>query len=196
MVRKAFLIALLLLAPVQVMAAQPRSLADSLIPAYVAASDAKGIGTLMRLQLEAGRWQDAESSAERLTEVYRRTQPERAFSVMPWRIYARARRYQAQGPSWPDALRRAFGELYGSLPDREVARTYGWMGAHMDALQQTLMQAQKQCAEKALDQCDGAADIIAARQSVIVWEHLQPSLPPLLKADTERRFIVDDKLTI
>jgi len=196
MVRKAFLIALLLLAPVHVAAAQPQSVADSLIPAYAGASDAKGIGTLMRLQFAAGRWNDAEKSAVRLTGLERRTQPERAFSILPWRIYARARGYEAGGEAWTDALARAFGELYSSLPDREIARVYGWMGGNMDALRQTLAQAEKQCPDKALDQCDGAAEIIAARQSIVAWEHLQPALEPLLAADTERRFIVDDKLTI
>jgi len=196
MIKKLLLGALLLLAPLHAVAAEPPTLADSLIPKYADAADAKRLGTLMRLQLEAGRWQDAERSAERLTGLYRSTQPERAFAMMPWRIYARARRYEAQGPSWPDALGRAFTELYGSLPDKEVARTYGWMGGNMDGLRQTLAQAEKACADKPMDHCDGAADIIAARQSIIAWEHLQPALEPLLRADTERRFIVDDHLTV
>jgi hypothetical protein len=196
MFRKLFLGALLLLAPLHGAQAEPPNLAVSLIPDYANATDAKALGTLMRLQLEAGRWRDAEASAERLTTAYRRTQPERAFSVMPWRIYARARRYQSEGASWPDALSRAFGELYGSLPNSEIARTYGWMASNMDGLRQTLARAEKSCADKPLDHCDGAADMIAARQSVIVWEYLTPALPPLLRADLDRRFIVNDKFTI
>jgi putative CocE/NonD family hydrolase len=196
MIRKILLVALLLVAPIRATAAEPRPVADRLIPTYADAADAKRLATLMRLQLEARRWQDAERSADRLTELYRRTQPERAFAMMPWRIYARARHYEAEGPSWPDALGRAFAELYGTLSDKEVARTYGWMGGNMDGLRQTLAQAEKSCPDKPLDQCDGAADIIAARQSSIVWEHLQPALQPLLQADTERRFIVDEHLSI
>ena len=167
MVRKFLLGVLLMLAPVRADGADPFALAKSLIPAYVQSTDARRISTLMRLQLEAEEWQDAERSAERLTEAYRRTQPERAFSVMPWRIYARARRYRAEGPSWPDALARAFAELYSTLPDREVARTYGWMAGNMDSLRQALAQAEKSCADEAMDECGDAADIIAARQSVI-----------------------------
>jgi uncharacterized protein len=196
MVQKFLLGCLVLLAPVHASTVKAQTVAATLIPSYADASDAKHISALMRLQLDAGRWQDAEGSAERLSEVYRRTQPERAFSVMPWRIYARARRYQDQGQSWPDALRQAFKELYSSLPDPEIARTYGWMGGNMDGLRQTLAQAEKACADKPLDHCDGAGDIIAARQSVIVWEHLQPALPLLLRSDLERRFIVDDRVTI
>lgn len=196
MTRKLMIGVGLLLAPMGAIAAEPRTLAETLIPAYTKTADAKGLGTLMRLQLEAGRWQDAERSAERLTALNLRKQPERAYAMMPWRIYARARRYEADGPSWPDALARAFAELYSSLPDIEVARTYGWMGGNMDGLRQTLEQAEKGCADQPLDHCNGAADIIAARQSIIAWEHLQPALQPLLQADTERRFIVDDHLTI
>jgi uncharacterized protein len=196
MVGKLLLSALLLVTTANAGAATRPPLAERLIPAFAGASDARRLGILMRLQFEAGRWQDAETSAERLTEVDRRTQPERAFSILPWRIYARARRYEAQGAAWPTALARAFGELYSSLPDGEIARVYGWMGGNMEGLRQTLTQAEKACADKAMDQCDGAADIIAARQSIIAWEHLQPSLEPLLRADLDRRFIVDDHLTI
>jgi hypothetical protein len=192
---KRFIWALLLLVSVPALAAE-QTVAQFLIPSYTSASDAKRISTLMRLQLDAGRWEDAEHSAERLAKLYRQTQPERAFSVMPWRIYARARRYEAQGPSWPDALGRAFAELYSSLPDREIARTYGWMGGNMDALRQSLLEAEKACVDKPMDDCDGAADIIAARQSIIAWEHLQPALQPLLRADLEKRFIVDDKVSV
>jgi uncharacterized protein len=181
---------------VQGKAAAPPSLADSLIPSYVKATEPRRIATLMRLQLAAGRWQDAEVTAARLADVYRQMQPERAYSIVAWRIYARARGYGAKGMSWPDALRRAFAELYSTLPDREVARTYGWMGGNMDGLRETLAQAGKACTTKPMDQCDGAAEVIAARQAVIAWEHLQPALQPLLRSDLERRFIVDDKLRI
>jgi putative CocE/NonD family hydrolase len=196
MVRKFLLGCCLFLAPVPAPAQKAQTLAQSLIPSYAGQGDAKHISTLMRLELDAGRWQDAEGSAERLTEVYRRTQPERAFSVMPWRIYARARRYEDQGGSWPDALGRAFAELYSSLANSEIARTYGWMGGNLDGLRRELAQAEKACADRPMESCNGAADIIAARQSVIVWEHLLPILPPLLRSDLERRFIVDDRVTI
>lgn len=193
---KILLGALLLIATAQGPVAASGTLADKLIPAYANATDGKRIATLMRLQIAAGRWQEAERSAQRLTELYRQTEPEHAFSIMAWRVYARGRRYEAVGASWPDALARAFAELYGSLPNREVARTYGWMGGNLDALRQTLDSSEKACAEKPLDQCDGAADIIAARQSVIEFEYLHPAIEPLLRADLDRRFIVDEKLSI
>jgi uncharacterized protein len=196
MVGKLLLSVLLLVATANAGAATRPPLAERLIPAYAGASDARRLGILMRLQFEAGRWQDAETSAERLTEVDRRTQPERAFSILPWRIYARGRRYEAQGAAWPVALARAFGELYSSLPDGEIARVYGWMGGNMEGLRQALTQAEMICADKVMDQCAGAADVIAGRQSIIAWEHLQPSLEPLLRADLDRRFIVDDHLAI
>ena len=196
MIRKFLFGCLILLAPAIAPASDVQTAAQSLIPSYAGASDAGHVFTLMRLELDAGQWRDAERSGERLTEIYRKTQPERAFSVMPWRIYARGRLYQAQGTSWTDALGRAFTELYSRLPDREISRTYGWMGGNMDGLRQTLAQAEKACPGTPMDRCTGAADIIAARQSVIVWEHLQPALPPLLRFDLERRFIVDEKVTI
>ena len=188
--------ALMLSAPAPPVAVQPSSVAQSLIPAYADATDSKRLSILMRLQLASGQWQDAERSADRLTALYRRTEPERAYAMMQWRIYARARRYEAEGTAWPAALARAFTELYGSLTDREVARTYGWMGGNLDSVRQSLESTEKACADKPLDRCDGAADIIAARQSVIEFEYLHPAIDPLLKTDTERRFVVDENVSI
>jgi hypothetical protein len=55
MVTKLFFGALLLLAPVSSLGAAPAPLANTLIPAYADASDAKRLGVLMRLQFAAGR---------------------------------------------------------------------------------------------------------------------------------------------
>ncbi len=188
--------AAILLAAVPGNAAAPPTVADSLIPEYAASTDTRGLSILMRLQLEAERWQDAETTAVRLTEMYHRTSPERAFSMLFWRIYARARGYQAGGPSWSEALRRSFAELYETQTDKEVARTYGWFDANLDSLRETVARDEKACEGKPLDRCDKAADIIFSRQVVIVFEHMIPTMQPLLRADLERRFIVDDNLLI
>ncbi|MGH1556968.1 CocE/NonD family hydrolase [Caulobacter segnis] len=44
--------------------------------------------------------------------------------------------------------------------------------------------------------CATAADVIAARQAMLVWTALWPASAPLIRADIDRRFIVDDRVLI
>lgn len=41
-----------------------------------------------------------------------------------------------------------------------------------------------------------AAELVAARQAVAVWDYLMPASEPLIRADFERRFIVEDHLLV
>lgn len=177
-------------------AAAPPPLADGLIPAYADAAKPAGMETLLRLQLAAGRWRDAEATIERLTEAYRPIQPQRVLALIPWRVYARAKGYEAQGSERNAALKRAFDELFASLPDDRFGVGYGWYAASLDRLREIQTQAFQACAGKAIDACDHAADLVAARQSVLVWSYLLPASKPLLRAELERRFIVEDRLQI
>jgi hypothetical protein len=171
-------------------------LAETLIPAYADAAEPARLETLMRLQLAAGQWLQGEATADRLTALYRPIQPPRAAALIPWRIYARAKRYEAEGSSRPAALKRSFGELFASLTDDQLGIAYGWYAANFDRMREAQTQAFQACAGKPIDACDKAADLIAARQSALTWEYLLPASKPLLRAELERRFIVEDQLSI
>jgi putative CocE/NonD family hydrolase len=174
----------------------PPSLADRFIPAYAGATELARLETLMRLQLAAGRWADAEATLDRLEPIYARLQPQRITALIPWRIFARAKAYEAGGVSPTPALKRAFDEIFASLPDDRFGFAYGWYGSNMDRLRDVQTQAFQACAGKPIDTCDKAADLLAARQSVLVWSYLLPASKPLLRAELERRFIVEDRLLV
>lgn len=186
----------LLLSTSAATAAAPDPLAERFIPAYAGASEPARLETLLRLQLAAGRWRDAEATLERLEPVYSRLQPQRITTLIPWRIYARAKSYEDQGLGPAPALKRAFDELFASLGDDRFGFAYGWYAANMDRLREVQTQAFQACAGKPVDACDKAADLIAARQSVLVWTYLLPASKPLLRAELERRFIVEDRLLV
>lgn len=184
----------LTLPPVPAAAAQ--SLADSLIPAYARATDPDRMQTLLRLQLAAGRWSDAEATLDRLADVYRTGRPGREAALVPWRLYARAKAHEAKGGSPNQALKRAFDEVIGGLSDDQLGVAYGWFNPSFDRLRETQESAFQACGGKPIDTCDHAAELIAARQSLLAWSYLLPSIRPFLRAELERRFIVEDRLLV
>ncbi len=172
-------------------AAQPAPLIDTLIAARAGASRPAELTTLLRLQLAAGRFEAAEATTQRLAALYQEREPHRARALTPWRIYARAMRYEQQGLPPSQALSRAFDELYGRLPDREVVDILPLYTANITRLREAQAQAAEACENQPVDECPNAAELIAARQALRVWEYLLPASQPLIAADLERRFIVE-----
>lgn len=100
-------------APPDVDASLPAA-ATKLIRDYAAAEKPVDLTMLYRLQLAAGRYAGAEATLDRLGAVYRSGEPRLVPALAPWRIYARAKAYEAAGTAAPDALARAFAEQVGS----------------------------------------------------------------------------------
>lgn len=170
--------------------------ATKLIPDYAAAEKPADLTTLYRLQLAAGRYAEAEATLDRLGTVFRSGEPRLVPALVPWRIYARAKTYEAAGAAAPNALARAFAELYGALSDRQVADIHSWFHVDLDNLRAEQAAQEKTCAGKQLAQCPTAADLIAAREALTAWTYLAPASEPLLRADTERRFLIDDRILV
>src|SRR5687767_13250892 len=72
-------------------AAVPNPLAERLADARAEAKQPVELEILLRLQLAAGRWRDAEATIGRLESAYKAARPGLAPALVPWRIYARAR---------------------------------------------------------------------------------------------------------
>ncbi|HEY0116833.1 MAG TPA: CocE/NonD family hydrolase [Allosphingosinicella sp.] len=154
------------------------------------------LDTLLKLQLAAGRWQAAEATLDRLAVAQREIRPWRVAALVPWRIYARAKRYEAEGAMRSQALQRAFAELFAALPDPAMADTLAWYPTNFDRLREAQTRAAGECANLAIDVCPAAAELLAARQAFATWTYLLPASQPLIRAELERRFIVEDNLTI
>ncbi|URL57034.1 CocE/NonD family hydrolase [Luteibacter flocculans] len=171
-------------------------IAATLIARHVSASKPAELIVLYRLQLAAERYVDAETTLDRLTAAYRSSEPRLVPSVVPWQTYARAKAYEANGSEASAALRRAFSELYGSLSDTQAVDIGPWYKVDLDAMRAHVAEQEKACAGMRLEHCPSAADLIAARQGLATWTYLVPALKPLLEADTQRRFLIDDQILI
>ena len=177
-------------------AAQFKTAAEALILAYAAATSEADLKTLYRLQLAAGRYAAGEATLETLQALFRKTEPSRADGLTPWRIYARAEQYAQAGVGFPSAVRRAFGELYGDLPDRRMADILPWWHADMTELRANFDRAAKACLKTGVLACPAGAEAISAHEALVAWAALLPVSEPLVRADAERRFIVDDQILV
>lgn len=171
-------------------------IAKELIATRAAATKPADLINLYRLQIAAGRYEQAENSIRRLQAIYPPEQPALANALVPWRIYARAKRYEASGNSAAMALKRAFDELYGTLSNKQIADVLPEYGNDIDRLKERYTTAAKACAGAGLRSCATGADVIAAHQAVIAWSNLMPASAALIRADADRRFLVDDHVLI
>lgn len=198
MVARGFFLALILLCTAPPAHAQQRGegFIDTLIMARAEAGQPADLVTRLRLELAAGRYEAAEATIDQLSHVYRASDPARAHALMPWRIYARAMRHEGAGAAKPQALARAFEELIAPLPDRVMVDVLPWLSANLARLREAQTQAFQACDGVAIDICERAADLIAAREAVVVWDYLLPGVQRLMVADLERRFVVERDLVI
>lgn len=172
------------------------AVATALIPHYAASGKPADLTMLYRLQLAAGRFADAEATLDRLGDVYRSSEPRLVPALVPWHIYARAKTYEAAGATASAALTRAFAELYGALPDRQMADVLPWYDADPDELRSEVSAREKACKGMAPASCPSAASLISAREELAAWTYLLPTSEPMLKADAGRRFLIDDQALV
>jgi len=170
------------------------SAASTLIPGYAASNRPDELATLYRLQLSAGRYGAAEATLEKLSVLYQSVEPRRAPSLVPWQLYARANAYEAKGQASGEALAQAFAELVASLPDRRVAQILPWFHVNLDALGDEEAKQARACPDPVLAKCAAPEALILARQATAAWRYFRPAVAPLLKADLDRRFLMQQVL--
>lgn len=175
---------------------QYSTVATKLISVHASAQTASELKALFYLQLAAGRYTDAQATLDRMETAYRSSEPRLVPNVTPWRIYTRAKIYEAAGSEPSVALARAFAELYGSLSDIQAARILPWYNADLDRLRAEQSRQEKTCEGTPLEHCPSAANLIAAHEAFVALSYLIPGSAPLLKADAARRYAIDDHVLI
>lgn len=94
------------------------------------------------------------------------------------------------------ALKKAFDEIYGALSDTEMADVLPEYHGDPERMGDQYASAAKACADVALRDCAAAVDVIGARQAFLAWSALWSASAPLIRAEAERRFIVDDRVLV
>jgi len=171
-----------------------RALAESLIPAQLAKEQPADLSLLFRLELAANRHADAEATIVRLQTLYGPGQIARVRALTPWLVIARAGRL---GGEVTDAsLHRAFDETYAGVSDKEAVEQMAWFQYDLDRAAQTLATAEKACEGVSLQACLTGADVVRAWVGLTSWAKLQPLAPALVRADLERRFVIEEDVLV
>ncbi len=173
-----------------------RQLAETLIPLQAAKDQAVDLNLLFRLQLAARRYHDAEETIRRLQALYRTDQIVRARALTPWLIFARSQQLVDEGQVPDAALERAFGEVYADVSDKEAVELTPWFVYDLERARTTLADAEKACGETPLSTCPTGADVVRAQVALRAWEFMLPRAAGLVRADLERRFIIDEDLLV
>lgn len=160
------------------------------------AADDAPTGQRLRLLLASGRYAEAEETVVEMADQIRPQQPSRAAALTPWRIYARARGYEAGGLDRAAALARAFDELYARLPDREMAAVLPWYGANLAQMRERATEAAAACTGVALVDCATGPQVVSTWMTLEAWSYLIPASEPLIRGDAERRFRVEEDLLV
>lgn len=171
-----------------------RAAAERLIPAQSARDQPADLSLLFRLQLAAHRYADAEATIVRLQALYGSGQVARRRALTPWLVIARA---GLLGGGVTDAsLRQAFAETYAGVDDKEAVELMAWFQYDLDRAAQALAAAEKACEGVSLQACPTGADVVRAHVGLTAWTRLSPLAPALIRADLERRFIIDESVLI
>lgn len=173
-----------------------RRLAESLIPAQAGKDRPADLNLLFRLQLAAHRYADAEATIGRLQILYRPDQVVRSRALTPWLIYARAGRLAGGGMATDETLQQAFTETYADIDDREAVELLHWYVYDLDRARGALADAEKACLGVPLQACPTGVDVVRAHMGLATWEYLLPRSARLVRADLERRFVIEEDLLI
>lgn len=171
-----------------------RAFAEDLIPAQSAKDQPADLSLLFRLQLAARRYADAEATILRLQALYGSSQIPRTRALTPWLVIARAGRL---GGGVTDAsLRQAFDKTYAGVGDKEAVELMAWFQYDLDRAAQALATAASACEGVPLRACSKGADVVRAHVGLTSWTRLAPLAPALVRADLERRFVIDESVLI
>ena len=171
-------------------------LAGELLEVYEEKKRSTYLFTLFRLHLTAGHFAAAEDTLLELEELWRTTQSRPPETLIGWRVYARAKKEeQLTGKPLEEALDQAFSDLFSTLDDKRAIVARVWLEASLERAENDF-EAALEAHKKENITVDDALNLVRRYQFFETWSYLLPRVGPLLEADLDRRFIVEDDILI
>jgi len=181
-------------------------LAESVIAAYHDDDRRSYLDKLFRLQIVAGRYDDALKSLSELHALRAdKAHPQAAAIDVQYDIYARAKAGQ-DASGFPAAFQQAFRAVMAKLDDRGSALVMralnveptanGSLVVDFSAMQRDLDAALKQQKGKTSIGLDDALNLVRAYQVEEAYRSFMPLLAPLVAEDDARRYFIDRDLQV
>jgi hypothetical protein len=155
------------------------------------------LNTLFRLQIVAGQYPEAVATLRSLTEMRRATNPASALPLLPFEMLAKARAKQAAGgPTFEEAFRQEFGEVFGRLDDKRASEAVYWFWADQSRLRDDLRSAVEKEKGKERIALTDALDLIRKYYIHQAFQVILPLAKVLIAEDDARRYTADKEVLI
>ena len=170
-------------------------LATRVIEQYTDANRARMLDNLFRLQIVAGRYDDAVRSLTELRNIRTRSaaaRPEARAADIQYEIWARAMATSARnGLSFNDAFATAFRQVFATLDDRTSALVVRALSVAPAPLRATLQRAVDQQKGRTEIELTDALALVRAFQRYETHRTFRPLVTALINEDDARRYITE-----
>jgi len=157
------------------------------------------LDNLYRLEIVAGRYQDAGATLRTLRDLQVAMHRAKASaSSLPYEIYARARTAQRQnGLPFDVAFRKAYSEIVGELDDRTAANQLRWVfGTSAVRLKNNFREAVQRVNGKGELPLPDAIDLVRKYAAAQAYDSFQSLTAALEDADDRRRYLIDRNIPV
>jgi putative CocE/NonD family hydrolase len=170
------------------------TLAQQVIGTYADTERDAYLDNLFRLQIVAGQFDAADSTATKLqTERRRRNAVQSAVATLPYQVYAQAAAATiAQHRSFDDGFRESFGKVVGALDDRTAGYEASWaFGTYLPRLQSNWRQAADRYKGRTEITTPDAIDLIRRYLALAAYTKMLPLVAAAEDSDDARRYDID-----
>ncbi len=175
-----------------------RDLAVRVLPVYQESDATRYLNNLSALQLVAGSIDSAWTTRQSLLE---RRRPQEAGKpirqAVIFDLYLRARALAAQGPiPFVEAYTRAYQQTVPQLSDVDAYTLNGWLVRPVYRFREVLQHALDQARQQPRISTDHAIDLVWDYLAFDAYRTFSVAAAALIRADDQRRYVMDDKVTI
>jgi putative CocE/NonD family hydrolase len=173
------------------------ALAEQAISAYRDDNQDRYLGIAFRLQLVAGRNDDAVASIRRLRELRAGADAGQAAGLyIQYETYALAKARQAQGGDFAAAFQQQFRDIYARMDAKAALQSQFAFGANLAAMAQDLRAALDRQKGKDTIELADALDLLRKYQVHQAYAQFMPLAPALIAEDDARRYELSTDLLI
>jgi len=180
------------------LAAVMRDLAVRVLPVYQEADAGRYLNNLSALQLVAGSVDSAWNSRQSLLDRRRPQETGKPIrQAVIFDLYLRARELSAQGAvPFAEAYARAYQQTVPALSDLDAFTLNGWLARPVYQFREALQRALEQERAQPRITTERAIDLIWAYLTFDAYRSFSIAATGLMRADDQRRYVMDDKVTI
>ncbi len=175
-----------------------QDLAVRVLPVYQESDATRYLNNLSALQLVAGSIDSAWTT--RLSLLERRRPQDAGKPIHPavvFDLYLHARSLSAQGPlNFSEAYARAYQQTVPQLSDLDAFRLNGWLARPVYQFREVLQRALDQARQQPRISTDHAIELVWNYLAFDAYRNFSTAASALIRADDQRRYVMDDKVTI